>query len=224
MATPVTVSIDACDAGSVHEYVGTKQPRYPEYQDIFNVYPNSFTTLYNRTSRLNENTQKKQNAIVKFDLTGLNIDLDREPVSSVTLRLFLNVIDTTHNPGPFEEKPFYIYQMDGTIAPGITVADHSNYSGPALATYTDDDLSAGDMIDIDVTSAIDLEQDYAGFLSTFNINTGSNYDFTFYAYFYGLDTPEFAPQLIINYDAVPEPASIILISLGLLGLIRKNKK
>ncbi len=160
----------------------------------------------------------------KFDLSSLAVP----PGSSIQINsAVFHLCGESSYPSSIPLPTQTMYQTSSVWPAGFTTTNAPAF-GPALGTYTYPGGFTG--TDIDCKDYLQSTLNSGETLMSFGSEGASTYvdsndmrmfrmigkDYTYYGLGY-------IPQLLIDYTVVPEPASLIMLALGGLTLIRRKK-
>ena len=214
-ASTVYTKINACDTGYVRQKHVNIWYQSPPDTYTYTAYPdnNLRTFKYHKDEGATE-TWTSDRAVMKFDLSSIDaLGIAEEDITSITLGI---TYYSGHNHDPLSN--ILLYSMSGTVSSGILTSDF-NKLGSTLLTITPQEVSQYALFEVDVTSIINLNDSYEGFIIRYlATNDVWSHDF------YGNSDAVYYPYLKIGYEeVVPEPATMLLLALGVIGLIRKKK-
>lgn len=146
--------------------------------------------------------------VLEFDVTGI-------PVGATIDSVILNLTADT-SIGTSTQIELHHFLGNGTIEPG----DFTAINGSPVTHNTNVSLVAPTVNSIDVTSMFSTGTNFAGFRISQNTDPG-----TFN--FLGLGLGANAPQLTVNFTAIPEPSSVWLLGfafVGTAGFVRYRRR
>jgi len=152
----------------------------------------------------------ERRAFLKFDLTSITIN--HEDIESITLGI---TYADGHNYAP--NSNIAVYSMTGTVASGILTSDF-NKIGSTIRMIEPQEVYQNALFEMDVTSIINLNDNYEGFIIRY-LAGNDVWGHTFY----GDWSTTYYPYLKITYNVIPEPATVLLLGLGIIGIIRKRQ-
>ena len=212
----VYTKINASDTGYVREkHINIWYHTNPDTY-TYTTYPdNSLRTYkyYNKDG--STKTWVDDRGVFKFDLSDISaLEIPQEDIESITLGI---TYASGGNHTPLSN--IVVYSMSGTVSSGILTSDF-NKLGSTLLTITPQEVSQYALFEMDVTSLINLDDTYEGFIIRY-LASNDVWNHTFY----GNSDATYYPYLKIGYkEVIPEPATILLLGLGIFGVIRRKRK
>ena len=214
-ASTVYTKINACDTGYVGYEHYTVWHNTPVNTHTYSAVPDTHLSLFRWSASSGEvQGTSERRAFLKFDLSDISaLGIDPDDIMSITLGI---TYASGHNYAP--NANIAVYNMSGTVTSGILVSDFDKI-GSTVRMIEPAEVYRFALFEMDVTSLINLNDDYEGFIVRYlSGNDTWGHDF------YGKSDPTYFPYLQIEYNLIPEPATLLLLALGAVGLIRKNKK